>query len=174
MGRKHKNDDAAVGRITRPQPSTSRTRVVSMHTTATGRVGQSTSFLDIDPPALQADSQTEKRQEELDFANDADFFEAAPDVPDSIGDGISPDSPDTPLTDWVKNHCQIYLDELIRHDGQAGIVDCARCGQPGSYKCRDCFGFQTFCQVCFLEKHTHLPLHRALVRSSSHSFMFDF
>ena len=173
MGRKRKNEDAAVARITRPQPSVPRTRIVSMHTTATGRVGQSTSFLGVvPPPSVQAESSGADKshgQDESDFANEADFFEASDPVEDNSGGTPGPTDPSaksTPLLDWVKNHRQAYLDELIRHDGRAGVVDCAKCGQPGFYKCKECLGFQILCSTCFLEQHTYLPLHRALVRRS--------
>jgi hypothetical protein len=77
-------------------------------------------------------------------------------------------SEDPPLLEWAKIYRDVYLDEMIRHEGRAGVEACsAGCGGEGLYKCKDCFGFRLWCRECFVEVHSHLPLHRALVSCRS-------
>ena len=160
MGRKRKNNDTTVARTTHPPPAVPHARVVSMHTTATGRVGQSTSFVPFNPvPTHDPD----------DSADFTDFLDVSS-IADEMTGGTSGEDASmgveayTPLQDWASNHRQTYLDEMMRHDGLAGVHTCAKCHQDGVYKCKECFGFQLLCQDCFVERHVHLPLHRALVR----------
>lgn len=78
---------------------------------------------------------------------------------------------DDPMQCW-RPHDQMFLHELLRHEGLAGDhhnLKCASCKIPPSsdtmfYKCADC-GVHILCGSCCLEQHQHLPLHRIAVRS---------
>jgi len=144
-------------------------RTVSVHMTATGRLGQSTMFL---PSTSMIDSEATDAHPvsrpalggtaQEDIADDAGWNEQ---FSESNGDDreLHNESDHSHLAEWV-THCRAaYLDEMIRHDGRAGIETCAKCGGEGLYKCKDCFGCQLWCHACFVERHSHAPLHRALV-----------
>jgi hypothetical protein len=175
MARKRKNADAPVARTSRPRSTvTPRNRIVSVHTTASGRLGQSTSFLpNTDLPSLPASSShlpedvnVGSNVPTLDFSDswtpegDAQYEDS-----DSHSENEGTTKDDSPLQEWARLCRKNYLDEMIRHEGRAGDHLChSDCGREGVYKCKDCFGFQLFCEGCLAEKHTHLPLHRILVR----------
>ncbi|KAH6886031.1 hypothetical protein BKA70DRAFT_1465400 [Coprinopsis sp. MPI-PUGE-AT-0042] len=69
------------------------------------------------------------------------------------------------LKDWIPRR-QLFLDELLRHDGLGDFLDrqgCSGCSQQTSefYKCTDCWdGSMLVCLECLLSKHQSLPLHR--------------
>ena len=169
MGRKHKQPDTAIAHVTRlhtAQPPHDRT--VSVHTTSTGRLGQSTTYVLSNLPstagAVSGVGEAGPGGEQLspDFAASGDptGIEDTDESP-SLDDKEPEDSP---LLDWARNYRGTYLDEMIRHDGRAGLVDCSTgCGGEGMYKCKDCFGFRLWCRECFVEMHMHLPFHRVLV-----------
>jgi len=166
MGRKRKNADAAVARITRVRSTLpSRNRTVSFHTTATGRLGQSTSFLaSADPPSApavyQAAHDSTPSWELQDDALPEDVSESDPEV----------ELNDSPLQEWSRFHRDAYLDEMLRHEGRAGDPFCdGECEKEGLFKCKDCFGGQLYCHECFVERHSHLPFHRVLVRFLQYS-----
>lgn len=175
MSRKRKTANDTVARISRPHLErgiTPQNRTISIHKTATGRLGQTTSFVPIaDPLASQpanegAKSTGEYNTWKFDVSDNPGVEGSTETAPNDTGsDGTSTESPQiTPLLEWVANHRQSYLDEMIRHDGRAGVESCAGCQGEGLYRCKDCFGFQLFCRKCFVARHTLLPLHRVLVR----------
>jgi hypothetical protein len=177
MGRKRKNPDDAVARITRtPAIPLLRDRTISVHTTRSGRLGQSTSSLPSRVDALMPDDRPSSGLEqrvttdagisgslEDQSAFDGNDFMARSDETSRVED--DPKSFDnSPLREWAHLHRATYLDELIRHEGRAGIQACHRqCGREGTYKCRDCFGCRLWCRNCFVEQHSHSPLHRPQV-----------
>ncbi|KAL1699668.1 hypothetical protein EV121DRAFT_283940 [Schizophyllum commune] len=73
---------------------------------------------------------------------------------------------DDPMQCW-RPYDQMFLHELLRHEGLAGDhhnTKCASCKTTPSldttyYKCADC-GVHILCEGCCLEQHQHLPLHR--------------
>ena len=74
-------------------------------------------------------------------------------------------SDNSPLREWANLHRTTYLDELIRHEGRAGVHTChSHCGKEGIYRCKDCFGTRTLCRDCFVAEHSHTPFHRPQVR----------
>jgi hypothetical protein len=167
-GRKRKKPDAAVASIIRPhlEHEVQRHRSVTVYRSATGRLCQSTSYISVvdTPPSVPAsDELTTSANDPSELRLDLD---TEPDItvsPDEFADTKQCDaSKTTPLTDWIANYRQTYLDELLRHDGRAEVDFCANCGGNGSYKCKDCFGFQILCKLCFVKAHSHLPFHRAL------------
>ena len=65
----------------------------------------------------------------------------------------------------------VYLDELLRHDGSQQLI-CVRCNNAdATYKCQDCFGPLVFCHQCVLTEHACLPLHRIEVRGVGQSMI---
>lgn len=178
MAGKRKNPDTPVARVTRPHSQLlPRNRSVSIHTTAAGRLGQTTSFLPIaDPPSPPAGSSNLSAHSILstDDFPDLTAHSALEDDADREDQASQSDEDDTslddsPLQEWARLHRDSYLDEMIRHEGRAGANLCGeKCGREGVYKCKDCFGFQLFCCGCFTKKHSHLPLHRVLVCPCCH------
>jgi len=67
------------------------------------------------------------------------------------------------LTDWMPFR-DLFLDELLRHDGRRDCVEsdaCYACGQEvGTIKCCDCFCRRLRCRQCVVDGHKELPLHR--------------
>ncbi|KAE9401895.1 hypothetical protein BT96DRAFT_991729 [Gymnopus androsaceus JB14] len=71
---------------------------------------------------------------------------------------------------WRKEYQQIFLDELLRHEGrgaaslQSACWDClkARREQKGQaeFRCLDCLTIDMLCQGCMVRRHHSLPLHR--------------
>lgn len=56
------------------------------------------------------------------------------------------------------------MDEIIRLNSCCRQDSCSSCdGDPGLFKCKDCFGGHILCHSCLLSKHSQLPLHRILV-----------
>ncbi|KAG1897430.1 uncharacterized protein F5891DRAFT_1129906 [Suillus fuscotomentosus] len=56
-----------------------------------------------------------------------------------------------------------FLDETIFLEGRGNEASCSlcRCGDSDkTYRCKDCFGLEMFCQACILQCHQCLPLHR--------------
>lgn len=186
MSRKRKGRDEVVTRVFRARPTPLLLdRTVSVHTTATGRLGQSTSFLpgSVDP-ALEADrdgpgpshgSANDFTSDDFasdDFALEEDLASRTAQGNDSEGFAASGDASkdveDSPLREWANVHRDTYLDEMMRHESRIGAHHCSgECGRDGTFKCKDCFGYRLWCHNCFVRQHSHLPLHRPLV--SSHS-----
>ncbi|KAE9403519.1 hypothetical protein BT96DRAFT_769068, partial [Gymnopus androsaceus JB14] len=56
---------------------------------------------------------------------------------------------------------QIFLDEILRHDGRG----CCRlaAGVLGLYECLDCLMIDLLCEKCIVRRHRSLPLHRVQV-----------
>ena len=175
MNRKRKQSDVVVTRTRRPRPTAGpQNRTVSVYKTATGRLGQTTSYLPAPEAAMLAESVTIDVPDEVDI--DINTDPGTSEDPGTLGDGSdsAEDSEEanvngygprrlSRLLDWATNHRQHYLDELLRHDGRAGCNICVDCEGDGVYKCDDCFGFQLRCQSCFVERHAYAPFHRALV-----------
>ncbi|KAJ7233875.1 hypothetical protein B0H12DRAFT_1028257, partial [Mycena haematopus] len=57
-----------------------------------------------------------------------------------------------------------YLDEIVMLDGRGDYQDdheCIICDvAPGTYRCRDCFTDDLYCQACIVRAHADSPLHR--------------
>jgi len=69
------------------------------------------------------------------------------------------------LTPMLLGYRDSQLDELLRHDGKAGLdATCVHCKKdPAVYKCKDCFGLKVFCLQCLIAEHHCHPLHRVVV-----------
>ena len=174
MSRKRKKVDKAVAHVTRVISAPLHlNRTTSVHATASGRSTQTTSFLAstfvqdqqhptvLDPHAHQGSSEVASGDDIFDDYAPSGCDEEPPDDHDVN------DSEDTPLSEWVKYHRASYLDEIIRHEGRAGVQNCTKgCRREGLFKCKDCFGCRVWCRLCFLEQHAQAPLHRALVSRS--------
>ena len=168
MGRKRPRSDSTIARFIRPPPL--RIRTVSVHKTATGRLGQTTNFLSVAGSSSQAQLPPQPSSETVssiqdDFQDDFHFNSETPNSISVEDPATHDEGPDPQLLDWMKNHRDSYLDELIRHDGRGGDCLCAMCGSPGLYRCKDCFGFELLCEVCLVGRHTFLPFHRVTVRA---------
>jgi hypothetical protein len=68
------------------------------------------------------------------------------------------------LEEWLM-YRDIYLQELLRHDGREGepITFCAYCGNSGDFSCYDCAYCMHYCQDCLVDRHRLMPLHRIKV-----------
>jgi hypothetical protein len=66
------------------------------------------------------------------------------------------------LSEWLK-FCDLFLDELLRHDGLGDAFAsaiCSACGErEGTIKCTDCFTQHLHCRHCVVKAHSNLPLH---------------
>ncbi|KAH7917878.1 hypothetical protein BV22DRAFT_1025551, partial [Leucogyrophana mollusca] len=67
------------------------------------------------------------------------------------------------LQDWLP-HRDVYLDELLRHDGRGSCLGDERCREckteVGIFKCLDCASCWKYCRPCVLIRHSLLPFHR--------------
>ena len=186
MGRRRKSSPDVSWRSSRPRQALApRHRVISVYKSASGRIGQTTSYIEttntpstsgqgaaaIPPPSGLAVSVSDA--ELLPAHTDLPHFPMDDDGPEFEGD-MDTDPTTThkssPLLDWAANYRDCYADELLRHDGRAGSDQCAECAGNGILKCKDCFGCQLLCTDCFVSRYAHLPFHRALVRLLSITF----
>ncbi|KAJ7059133.1 hypothetical protein C8F01DRAFT_1370735 [Mycena amicta] len=71
---------------------------------------------------------------------------------------------DDPLRQWVSEHRDRFLSELLRLEGRGDhrYSNCSNCGvRSATFRCRDCFsGGSLQCSECLLKTHQHLPFHR--------------
>ncbi|KAG1847579.1 hypothetical protein F4604DRAFT_1883995 [Suillus subluteus] len=64
------------------------------------------------------------------------------------------------------NECDLFLAELLRHEGRGGYTSdvCPGCPCPTStpprYRCQDCLDSQLYCGLCIIQYHIRLPTHR--------------
>ncbi|KAF7349654.1 CxC2 domain-containing protein [Mycena sanguinolenta] len=71
---------------------------------------------------------------------------------------------DDPQAQWARDHRELFLDELLRHDGRGdymGSVECpggADC-RPPEYRCSDCLHPCLYCKACIVAMHARVPLH---------------
>ncbi|KAJ7302497.1 hypothetical protein DFH08DRAFT_636654, partial [Mycena albidolilacea] len=77
-----------------------------------------------------------------------------------------------PLRHWVANFRDEYLRVLVTQEGFMGQEPCCPCGQPGTYRCSECFGTQMFCCECLVEGHSLRPLCRIEVSSPLSFFLW--
>jgi hypothetical protein len=184
---KRKRAEKAVARVTRDISIPLQLDcTVSVHTTAAGRLAQTTSFL----PSTFDLIEGHEHRGSLEFhthleSNDSASggFEIDGDasawsegqserITEDADDANESEPEDSPLFEWVKYHRAAYLDEMMRHEGRAGFEGCTRnCGREGLYHCKDCFGCRQWCRICFVEQHAHAPLHRALVSQPRYLFL---
>ncbi|KAH8109623.1 hypothetical protein DFH11DRAFT_1469634, partial [Phellopilus nigrolimitatus] len=70
------------------------------------------------------------------------------------------------LQTWLP-HREVFLDELLRHDGRIASVDLDTCHScktgDASIRCIDCYGRGLVCRDCAIKNHSHQPLHRIQV-----------
>ncbi|KAG1766011.1 hypothetical protein EV702DRAFT_1182377 [Suillus placidus] len=63
---------------------------------------------------------------------------------------------------------------MLRHDGRGDSLPsdkCSSCGMNvGVYCCKDCFSPKLSCQMCVVDAHAHLPVHRVEVKVEWHLF----
>lgn len=77
-----------------------------------------------------------------------------------------------PVLDEWKEFQQLYLHELLRHDGTCGanVNKCPRCPSgvtsPAVYRCMDCTGTSLMCRACIVNEHSSNPWHFIRVRVS--------
>lgn len=75
---------------------------------------------------------------------------------------------ETLIEEWSKYRGE-YTDELIRHEGLAGLSTpppCHSCSEPNAvYRCLDCFFLCMLCQYCIVSAHQSDPLHTIQVSS---------
>ena|ERR1700722_5993886 len=162
MSRKRKSKDTAVACIIRLDMDTvgHKTHIVSVHRTATGRLGQSTTYLPLPPGDLP---EINSAQSEPPGPWTSNFFQPVSPVNLPPHDH-TPDAPkSTVIQEWSIQHRQSYLDEMLHHDGHTGERCCIKCGGDGLYKCKDCFGLPLLCRDCLVQAHIHLPFHQVLV-----------
>ncbi|KAJ7051468.1 hypothetical protein C8F01DRAFT_1339499 [Mycena amicta] len=71
---------------------------------------------------------------------------------------------DDPQRQWMTDHRQEFLAELLRLEGRGEhrYAMCAGCGEGEAlHRCNDCFnGGRLLCQTCVVREHRWLPLHR--------------
>jgi hypothetical protein len=161
MGRKRKRPSDVSSATIRPNPSQSRAK--SFHTTESGRLGQSTSFINVPRKKTPRTEQTTTPEQTASVESDEDLFPDHTCTADFTNDNRPARPIDPPLVEWMKNYRDTYLDEILRHDGRGGVTQCSACKADATYKCKDCFGCQLLCQECYTTKHHLLPFHRALV-----------
>lgn len=71
---------------------------------------------------------------------------------------------DNPLGQWVQDHRQQYLEELLRFEGRgdhALDTECCRCGKGvPEYRCCNCLGGgELVCKDCIVASHRQMPFH---------------
>ncbi|KAJ6449962.1 hypothetical protein C8R45DRAFT_1114370 [Mycena sanguinolenta] len=71
---------------------------------------------------------------------------------------------DDPLRQWAEDHREIFLAEMLRHEGRgghAGSPICPRCREhPADHRCVFCMGGgELLCPTCIVSAHRQLPLH---------------
>lgn len=68
------------------------------------------------------------------------------------------------MDEWLTCR-EIYLQEMLRHDGRGGqdVTNCADCGETGDFSCHDCAYGLHYCQECLVNRHHLMPLHRIRV-----------
>src|SRR5262245_62085582 len=131
-------------------------RVVSVHRTATGRLGQSTTF--ISRPNDVSINAEPKHSIALENFDSVDTLDDDPAAQGRSNAKLSF------LWEWAMKGRDSWLDELMRNEGRAGKQQCARCGGEGRYRCVDCSGFGLRCKNCLVKIHEYSPFHRAQVR----------
>ncbi|KAJ7434249.1 hypothetical protein B0H11DRAFT_2258549 [Mycena galericulata] len=83
---------------------------------------------------------------------------------DEEGGRVLRDS-DDPLRQWVEDHREMFLQELLRWEGRGDHRSYSICGRcsvgKAEYRCRDCVGGgELLCSDCIVKRHLQLPLHR--------------
>lgn len=69
------------------------------------------------------------------------------------------------MEEWL-GYRDIYLQEMLRHDGREGqqLTLCADCGSSsGDFSCYDCSYCASYCEICLINRHRLMPLHRIKV-----------
>ncbi|KAF7324472.1 CxC2 domain-containing protein [Mycena kentingensis (nom. inval.)] len=68
---------------------------------------------------------------------------------------------DRPLSGWVENDLETFLDEFIRLEGCSDEISACSCGTGrADLRCRDCLSDTLLCAACTVEYHAELPFHR--------------
>lgn len=78
---------------------------------------------------------------------------------------------------WLNNSRDLYLDEILRHEGRGDFISdahCPDCLSRGSktpekpeFRCRDCFLPDLTCRTCFIRRHRLNPFHAVEVSMPS-------
>lgn len=153
-------------------PSSTRNRIVTYTRSSTGRLAE---VIDSGEVSLSAEDlailqkhpeyniPTQSLRDFEDFVHEDMAQDNDDDVPSHIV-GAEPKSRIDPNVSWLPFR-DIYLDELLCHDGRQQL-SCNRCNDADAeFKCQDCFGPLAFCRECLLAEHACLPLHRIEVRA---------
>ncbi|KAK7455803.1 hypothetical protein VKT23_010835 [Stygiomarasmius scandens] len=80
---------------------------------------------------------------------------------------------DSALSYWL-NFVDIYLSELIRHDGRGYAINqtsCHGCNNElpsSSYQCLDCEDSRLWCGECIVDRHAYLPFHKVQKWNGQH------
>ncbi|KAF7322140.1 CxC2 domain-containing protein [Mycena kentingensis (nom. inval.)] len=69
---------------------------------------------------------------------------------------------DRPLSGWLENDLETFLDEFMRHEGPVDDIRRCSCGEGkhADLRCRDCLSDARFCASCVVDFHGELPFHR--------------
>ncbi|KAK6969028.1 hypothetical protein R3P38DRAFT_2671570 [Favolaschia claudopus] len=133
-----------------------------------GRVAQEHSIVAVTssshslPPKISntASEKTSGPVYELDTEADrADDFDGG----DDDNDPRAPRASDDPLRQWVEDHREVFLSEMLRHEGRgshnrASVCQCG-IGAP-NFRCIHCMsGGRLLCQDCIVSEHERLPFH---------------
>ncbi|KAJ7217417.1 hypothetical protein B0H12DRAFT_1078830, partial [Mycena haematopus] len=112
-------------------------------------------------PSLRPDVPTDMDHADLDGADG--IFTSQEEQDEEVVYDFLPKEPrklrasDDPLRQWVeKKKPQQYLDEIVMLDGRGDYQDdheCIICDvAPGTYRCRDCFTDDLYCQACIIHE----------------------
>ncbi|KAJ7248075.1 hypothetical protein C8J57DRAFT_1673431 [Mycena rebaudengoi] len=114
------------------------------------------------------DEGLEKQQEPL-YDLPADDEQSDDDGPEEASGGRDLRDSDHPLKQWVIDHRDEFLNELLTWEGRGvhrHVAVCSDCsaGKTADHRCVDCLGGgQLLCQDCIVRRHGQLPLHRIQV-----------
>ncbi|KAJ6484089.1 hypothetical protein C8R45DRAFT_1214949 [Mycena sanguinolenta] len=72
---------------------------------------------------------------------------------------------DDPLRQWAEDHRDIFLAEMLRHEGRgehAESLTCRQCGErDADHRCIHCMGGgELLCDLCIVACHRQMPFHR--------------
>ncbi|KAK7028741.1 hypothetical protein R3P38DRAFT_2937983 [Favolaschia claudopus] len=160
-----------------PSPAVSGATSASLRTSTTvlrektsirqdGRIAQAHSMVDV---TASAKSSTRKLQNPVVSPHSGPIYEYTAADHSDVYDGDEDDArvrreSDDPLHQWTEDHREIFLSEMLRHEGRGDHVNCtmcARCGEGApDYRCVDCMGGgELLCRRCIVSEHRRLPFH---------------
>ncbi|KAK7022540.1 hypothetical protein R3P38DRAFT_3539761 [Favolaschia claudopus] len=140
-----------------------------------GRVAQQRSVVDV---TSSAQSSAPKISNDISKGTTGPVYElyTAADHGDEFDEGDDdargPRASDDPLRQWVEDHRDVFLAEMLRHEGRGdqNRDSTCRCGRgAGNYRCIHCMsGGRLVCEHCVVLEHKRMPFHSIQEWTGSH------